>query len=113
LTDAAGNGVTSWAAAASKREYKNILSTVTSKTDALLSILKTPIYNFRYKEGVGTGDYKTVYTGLLADEAPWAMHFDGGILNPVNMFGYTVLSIQALHEKIEKLEEKIKSLEKK
>jgi hypothetical protein len=111
LTDAAGNGVTSWAAAASKREYKNILSTVTSKTDALLSILRTPIYNFRYKEGVGTGDYKTVYTGLMADEAPWAMHFDGGILNPINMFGYTVLSIQALHDKIEKLEEKVRTLE--
>jgi hypothetical protein len=39
------------------------------------------------------------------------MHFDGGILNPINMFGYTVLSIQALHDKIEKLEEKVRTLE--
>ncbi len=48
LTDAAGNGVTSWTAASSKREYKNILGTVEPK-EALSAILRTPVYRFKYK----------------------------------------------------------------
>lgn len=110
LTDAAGDGISTWAAAASKREYKDILSTITDGAQALKSILTTSIYSFKYKEGAGTGDRETVYTGLIADEAPWAMHFNGSILNPISTFGYTVLSIQALHKKIENLEARIKTL---
>ena len=41
----------------------------------------------------------------MADEAPWAMHYKGSIVNPVNTLGYTVLSVQALNAKIEKLEQ--------
>ncbi len=102
LTDAAGNGITSWAAAGSKREYKNILGTVEPK-EALSEILGTPVYRFKYKPGFGTGDYNTEYVGAMADEAPWAMHYDGTIINPVNTLGYMVLGIQALDKKISAL----------
>jgi len=43
----------------------------------------------------------------MADEARWVMHFDGGIISPVNTVGYMVLSVQALNAKIESLEREI------
>ena len=110
LTDAAGNGITSWTAAGSKREYKNILGTVEPE-EALSTILDTPVYRFKYKAGFGTGDYSTEYVGVMADEAPWAVHFNGTIINPVNTLGYAVLGIQALDEKVNLLDFKIKDLQ--
>ena len=112
LTDAAGNGITSWAAAASKREYKNILGEADSIA-ALDRILGTKVYDFHYKLGEGTQDSNTLYTGPMADEAPWAMHYQGGIINPVNTLGYSILGIQALNNKIEILETRIAELEAK
>ena len=110
LTDAGGNGVTSWAAAASLREYKDIISLANPK-DALDLILNTKAYHFNYKEGMGTLDNKTDYVGVMADEAPWAMHYGGRIVNPVNTLGYMVLGFQAMDEKIESVNEKIDRLE--
>ena len=46
----------------------------------------------------------------MADDAPWAMHYKGTIVNPVNSLGYTVLSVQALNNKIEKLEQELEAL---
>jgi hypothetical protein len=66
-------------------------------------MLDTKVYPFRYKEGFGTGDTETEYWGIMADEAPWAMHYDGGIVNPVNTLGHTVLAIQALQQEIDEL----------
>lgn len=107
LTDAAGNGVTSWAAAASRREWKNILSYRVTPQDALDRILGVTAYPFTYKEGYGTGDVVTEYLGVMADEAPWAMHHDGGIFNPINAFGHTVLAFQAHETRIAKLERQL------
>ena len=110
LTDAGGNGITSWAAAASKREYKNILDYEVSPQDALDKILHTRVYPFTYKEGKGTGDRLTEYLGVMAEDAPWAMHFNGGILNPINTFGHTVLAIQAHEARILQLEAQVLAL---
>ena len=110
LTDAAGDGVLTWAAAASTRKAKNIISKFSDSKKALEKVLGVSVYNFKYKKGYGTGDNDTEYTGIMADEAPWAMHFKEEILNPVNTFGYTVLSIQALNKKIEELKEQISKL---
>ena len=41
--------------------------------------------------------------GMLS---PWAMHHHGRILNPVNTFGYTLLGLKALDERIAALESK-------
>jgi hypothetical protein len=74
-------------------------------------IANTPVYDFQYKSKAesderitSTGDTKTVYTGIVADEAPWAMHHNGRILNPINTFGYTVLAIKGLLARIDNLE---------
>ena len=107
LTDAGGDGITSWAAAASKREYKNVLDYMVTPQDALDRILNTRVYPFTYKDGYGTGDYKTEYLGVMAKDAPWAMHFEGGILNPISTFGHTVLAFQAHEERIAKLERQL------
>lgn len=111
LTDAAGDGITSWAAAASIREAKNILGYKVSPQVALDRILHTRVYPFTYKDGYGTGDHKTEYLGVMADEAPWAMHFNGGILNPISTFGHTVLAIQAIDQRLTPMERNIKRLE--
>ena len=117
LTDAAGNGVTSWAAAASNRESKNI-SGEASPQDALGLMLNTKAYRFHYKEGHGTKDYKTEYVGPVAEEAPWAMHYGRRIVNPVNTLGYMLLGFQAqgaqLDEnrtEIQRLKDRIAALE--
>ena len=103
LTDAAGNGITSWAAAASRRELKDIIGEA-SPQEALDAILNTKVYKFHYKEGCGTQDTETEYVGIMGDEAPWAMHYKGGIVNPVNSLGYSTLAIQALEARVRELE---------
>ena len=101
LTDAAGDGVTSWAGAASRREWKDILREWTNPQDALTTILATRVYDFRYRQdSPNTGDLETVYTGVMADEAPWAMHYHGNVVNPVNSLGFSILAIQALQAQI-------------
>lgn len=105
LTDAAANGVCSWAAAGSLREYKEGIRPWANPQDALDVILGTQVYQFHYKPGMGTGDTVTEYVGLLADEAPWAMHYNGGVLNPINVCGYMVLGFQAIDKRLRVIEE--------
>ncbi|NTV21962.1 MAG: DUF5011 domain-containing protein [Candidatus Yonathbacteria bacterium] len=101
LTDAAGNGVLSWAAAGSTRNLKDIDGLIEDPQEALETILETNIYAFHYKEGMGTGDAQTQYVGVMADEASWAMHYDGNVVNPVNTLGYMVLGMQATNKRID------------
>ncbi len=102
-----GNGVTSWSAANSLREMKNIEGLFDDPNVALDQIINTPVYRFHYKPGEGTLDSNTEYVGVMADEAPWAMHYEGTIINPVNTLGYMVLGVQALNQKISPLTETI------
>ena len=114
LTSGGAAAETNWAAAASLAEFKNIIGERQDAEAALAMLRKTPVYDFRYKtreqykgrfdHPLTTGDHETVYTGLLAEDAPWAMHYHGKILNPVNTFGYTVLAIQALAAEVERLQ---------
>lgn len=53
---------------------------------------------------LSTGDYNTNYVGVMAEDAPWAMHHDGNMLNPTNTFGYTVLAIKELEARLTALE---------
>lgn len=109
LTDAGANGISSWAAAASKRDLKDVGARMTPQ-DGLDALLALPVHKFHYKSGMGTGDTKTEYVGIMADEAPHLMHYGGGVINPVNGLGYTILAIQALETKIETLESELASL---
>lgn len=99
LTTAGVSGITSWAAPVSLRSMKDIIGTVLPD-EALAQIINTKVYRFHYKPGMGTGDSDTEYVGVMADEAPWAMHYKGSVVNPVNTLGYMVLGIQSLNEKI-------------
>lgn len=102
-----GSGVTTWEAAGSLREFKNIRG-LADAGQALKRILGTSIYDWTYKRPeespirlTTTGDHTTIYTGVVADDAPWAMHHNGRIFNPVSAFGHTALAIQALVNKIQ------------
>ncbi|KKR79796.1 MAG: hypothetical protein UU24_C0002G0032, partial [Candidatus Nomurabacteria bacterium GW2011_GWA2_40_9] len=106
-----GAGITSWAAAGSLRSMKDISGEVTDANVALDQILGTKIYRFHYKPKMGTGDSTTEYVGVMADEAQWAMHFNGTIVNPVNTLGYMVLGIQATNKKIDGLDLKLEGIE--
>ena len=103
LTSGGDDTACDWTAASSLREHKDIGREADSG-QALQAMLDSKAYHFRYKTKKGTGDSKTEYVGLMADDAPWAMHYKGTIVNPVNTLGYTVLAVQALNEKIERLE---------
>ena len=109
LTCAGTDSITSWSGAASLRELKDIQGTHDAQ-DALDKILNTKVYDFHYKPGKGTGDGDTQYVGVIADEAPWAMHYKGEVVNPVNVLGYSLLGIQALHDRIRELEHKVAGL---
>lgn len=104
LTDVAGNGVTSWAAAASSRDAKDIIG-VLDPQDALDTLLGTKVYRYHYQPNKGTLDTSTEYAGPVAEEAPWAMHYSNSIVNPVNTLGYMVAGIQALNSRISRLEQ--------
>ena len=115
LTSGGAGAECDWAAAACLREYKNIQGERTDAQEVLSQMVATPVYDFQYKSQdesdehvISTGDRITKYTGIMADDAPWATHYKGRILNPVNTFGYTVLAIRALNEKLAKLEAKVK-----
>jgi len=100
-------GIGSWAAASSVRDWKDV-GELGNPQDALNKVLGVNVYSFKYLKGQpSTGDLDTEYMGVMADEAPWAMHHEGKIVNPVNTFGYSVLAIQALHDRIESLEKQM------
>ena len=113
LTCAGADTITSWAAAGSLRELKEMgrmLDQPGDAMDALDKILGVKPYLFHFKPGKGTLDSETEYAGLVADEAPWAMHYQGGVFNPISTFGYTVLAVQAMARRVEELEARLASL---
>jgi hypothetical protein len=111
LTSGGAGAECDWAAAGSLRAFKHLLGERTDAPDVLALLRRTPVHDFTYRRrdetGVritSTGDTETVYTGVVADEAPWAMHHGGRILNPVNALGYCLLAIKALADKVDALE---------
>ena len=69
--------------------------------------LQAPVYDWRYKTPdesdvrlTTTGDFTNQYVGVLAEDAPWAMHHGKRIFDPASAFGHAVLAIQALHAEI-------------
>lgn len=109
----AGTATLSWAAAGSLREFKVLLGSLTDRAgDALARILGADVQAFRYRERtpeqsgevITTGDTTTVYHGVIGDEYREVMHHGGKIFNPVSAFGETVLAIQALAERLQRIE---------
>jgi len=117
LTSGGAAAECDWAAAASMRQFKKILGLRTDEQEVLEMLVNTPVYDFKYRPKseaapgekiMNTGDVETVYTGIMADEAPFLMHHHGRILNPINTVGYLLMGIKALTEKVERLEAQLK-----
>lgn len=104
-TDGATPGILSWAAAGSMKQFKNILGRI-DPMEALAKIAGAEVSRFTYKPDgeITTGDFDTVYTGVMADDMPEVMHHNGKIFAPVSAFGYAVAAIQALLAKVDRLE---------
>lgn len=108
LTTNGGTPATmSWASAASSREFKNILGSLSDRAEeALARVLSRDVYEFRYRKDakMSTGDFDTTYHGIVADEYPEVMHYDGRIFNPINAFGELMLAVKALAKRIDNME---------
>ena len=112
LTDAAGDGITSWAAA-SLGEWKNDLG-ILDPEEALEAVVSAPTHIFTYNKDAlppGQSDGNGYqFTGIFAEEAPWAMYGErdglrsGIAFSNINAFGYARAAIQALAEKVARLE---------
>jgi hypothetical protein len=111
-TNGATPGVLSWAAAGSLAEWKDIIRTWPDPEEALRRIVGTPVYDFRYRPDgkVTTQDFETLYTGVMAPDAPWAMHHEH-IVNPVNTLGYMVLGFQAVSALYDANDKRLQALE--
>lgn len=102
-----GSGVLTWEAAGSLRAVKNVLAEVSDRAEQVLQrLLGVGVYEFQYKPAgrPTTGDYRTVYTGVMAEELPEVMHHGGRIFSPVSAFGELLLAVKALARKVERLE---------
>lgn len=116
LTSGGAGAACDWAAAGSMRQFKKLLGIREDYDEALRLVVDTPVYDFQYKDKseaderiTTTGDTETVYTGIMADEAPYLMHHKGRILNPINTTGYLMLAIKALTAKVDALEGQLKA----
>lgn len=103
-----GSGALTWESAASRRDWKTNIVQMDDTARYLQAILSAPVYEFNYIEGHGFSSGKT-YTGIMGDEAPWALHFSG-VLDPVTTFGYTVGAIQELAAQVADLKAEIASM---
>lgn len=90
-------------------DTKILLGNDLTPSEALATILATPVKRFRYKGGSYNG---TEFHGIIADWSPeFAMdpepaHPNGRSFNPVNGLGFTIQAIKALNDRIEALEAK-------
>lgn len=107
----AGTATTSWAAA-SLGSWKNDLG-ILDPWEALKAVVSAPTHRFTYNpEAMPAGQSDGSgfqFTGIFAEEAPWAMYgprdgLKSGIaFSPVNAFGYARAAIQALYEEVQRL----------
>ena len=118
LTDAAGNGVTSWAAA-SLGEWKNDLG-ILDPHEALSAVVSAPTHHFTYNaEVMPDGQWAPTdhMTGIFAEEAPWAMHGEregyrnGVAFSPVNAFGYIRAAVEAIYHDLQDMRGRLDRLE--
>jgi hypothetical protein len=110
LTSGGAGAEVSWTAAASLREYKQFTGEYLRPQDALDLILGTAVPLWTYKPGRGTGDHQKIYAGPVAEEALWAMHHGGRILDPISTFGYTIAAFQAMQAEIDQLKTELAGL---
>mgnify|MGYP000918233361 CR=1 FL=1 len=79
-----------------------------SPTDALATILATPIKSFTYKSGAYN---HTEFHGIIADWSPAFAMDNGRSFNPISAFGYTVQAFKAQQAQIDDLASRLAALE--
>lgn len=97
----------SWASA-SWRHLKDIQG-LTCRCRAFDNIVNAEVFDYTYKPEIAEQGQHTyggaVMTGIMADEAPWAMQGKSrGSFSPINSFGQLTAAFQVLAEKVAVLE---------
>lgn len=106
-----GSGVTTWEAAASLRQVKQIVGALDDAAHAALErICSRSVYAFHYKPKdqlpeklPSCSDTKTEFRGVMADEYPEVMMWNGRIFSPISAFGEAMLAIKALAAEVSSL----------
>ncbi len=113
-------GVMSWTADTSVRESKELHGIICGDK-AYDNITRVPVYEFEYtddfKNGTNNcgknprhataqyGHSAHPFTGVVADEAPWAMQGEyNRVFSPINAFGQLTAAFQVLANKVETLQ---------
>lgn len=112
-----GSGVTTWEAAGSSRAVKDVVRKLDDVAhEALDRILSRGVYAFRYKPNArqteklpALSDTKTEFHGVMADEYPEVMMYDGKIFCPISAFGEAMLAIKALAAEVTSLKAQLAS----
>lgn len=113
LTSGGAGTIMTWSAAGSMARFKRIYGALTPQEAyrRILDVPTIPLWTYKDQKGmVNTGDFETEYSGVLADDAPWAMHHEGQIFDPASAFGHTVGAVQAIQREIAGLKSQLKSL---
>ena len=102
-----GCATLSWAAA-STRESKTLHHLV-CRQEAYETVVRTPVWDFTFKPEIQEksqwGCFTHHMTGIVADEAPWAMQGKyKTAFSPINSFGMLTAAFQGLAERLEALE---------
>lgn len=85
----------------STRASKIIDGRFTDTKKALRTLLRTPLYRFRYKSGAYN---RQRFVGITTDDSPAFGMDKGRSFNPVSAFGFTVAAIQELAARLAALE---------
>lgn len=112
-----GSGVTTWEAAGSSRAVKDVVRKLDDVAhEALSRIVERGVYAFRYKPNArqteklpALSDTKTEFHGVMADEYPEVMMYDGKIFCPISAFGEAMLAIKALAAEVTSLKAQLAS----
>jgi hypothetical protein len=112
LTDVAGDGITSWAAASSQRQFKILDGKLTADAawERILAQPTVDLWHYNKEKKHGTGDWENMYAGVMAENFPEVMHFNNTIFAPASAFGYTVAAFHKVNARITELEQKITAM---
>jgi hypothetical protein len=112
-----GSGVSTWEAAGSSRAVKDVIRKLDDVAhEALDRIVNRGVYAFHYKPNArqeaklpALSDTKTEFHGVMADEYPEVMMYDGKIFCPISAFGEAMLAIKALAAEVTSLKNQLAS----
>lgn len=103
-TDTSGTVVGTQASSLASKDVNGLF---TDSRAALSTILRTPVYSFKYKGNQYNGQQ---FVGIITDYSPEFGMDNGKSFNPVNAFGFTVESFKAQQAEINDLKKQVSEL---